>query len=151
MQLIVITGMLHQPKAMLTEALIEALSAETDRLALIDNSDTPLMLDKVTRQRLAGGCVCCSLAAALIPLVWRLDADYALLPVSSSADAEALAFMLDSLRGERIRITTTALIDHLTQVRYPHLARKLAFYSDIQVYEPFVYEEAVHAAVRLPL
>jgi predicted nucleic acid-binding protein len=150
-QLIVIIGMLHQPKAALTRMFIEALSAETDRLALLDNSDASLGLDGVTRQRLAGGCVCCSLAAALIPLVWRLDAEYVLLPVSASADPEALAFMLDSLRGERIRITTIALIDALTQDQHPHLARKLAFYSDLALYEPFDYQEAVHAAVRLSL
>ncbi len=151
MQLIAITGMLHQPKATLTQALITALSAETDRLALIDNSDVPLSLDSVTRQRLAGGCVCCSLAAALIPLVWRLDADYALLPVSASADPETLAFMLDSLRSVRVQITTIALIDALTQDRHPYLARKLVFYSDLQVYEPFDFSEAVYAAVRIPV
>lgn len=151
MQLIAITGMLHQPKVTLTRALIDALSAETDRLALIDNSDTPLMLDDVPRRRLAGGCVCCSLAAALIPLVWRLDADYALLPVSSSADPEALALILGGLRGGRVQIATIALIDTMTQDRHPHLARKLAFYSDMALYEPFAYEEALHAVVRLSL
>lgn len=151
MQLIAITGMLHQPKATFTQALIKKLSAETDRLALIDNSDAPLELGGVTRQRLAGGCVCCSLAAALIPLVWRLDADYALLPVSSSADPETLALILDSLRSGRIQITTVSLIDVLTQTRHPHLAKKLTFYSDLQVYEPFDFSEAVHAAVRIPV
>jgi len=150
-QLIAITGMLHQPRAKLTQAFIEALSAKTERLVLIDNSDVPLTLDLVTRQRLAGGCVCCSLAAALIPLVWRLDADYALLPVSSSADPETLAFILNSLRNGRIQITTVSLIDGLTQTRHPHLAQKLAFYSDLQVYEPFDFAEAVHAALRVPV
>ena len=151
MHLIVITGMLHQPKATLTRMFIEALSAETRRLALFDNSDVPLNLDIMTRQRLAGGCVCCSLAAALIPLVWRLDADYALLPVSSSADPEALALVLDSLRSRRIQITTVALIDGLTQTRHPHLAQKLAFYSDLPLVEPFDFGEAVHAVVRVPM
>lgn len=151
MRLIAITGMLHQPKAALTRALIDALTTDTDRLALIDNSDIPLMLNDVMRRRLAGGCVCCSLAAALIPLVWRLDADYALLPVSSSADPQALALILDSLRGGRVQITTIALIDAMTQDRHLHLGRKLAFYSDIALYEPFAYEEVVHAAVRLSL
>lgn len=145
MQLIAITGMLHQPKARFTGALIEVLSAETDRLALIDNCDMPLSIDGVKRQRLAGGCVCCSLATALITQLGRLDADYALLPVSALADSEALATILDSLRSERVQIATVSLIDTLTRVRNPYLARKLKLFSDLQVYEPFDFSEAVHA------
>lgn len=83
------------------------------------------------RRRLVGGCVYCSLAAAIIPLVWRLETDYGLLLVSSSADPEVRALVLDSLRSRRIQITTVALIDGLTQTRHPHLAQKLAFYSDL--------------------
>lgn len=148
MQLIAITGMLHQPKARFTQALIELLSAETDRLALLDNSDVPLAIDGVTNRRLTGGCVCCSLATALIWQLGRLDADYALLPVSALADPGALAFLLDSLRSERIQTTTVSLIDTLTQIRNPYLARKLELYSDFQVHEPFDMSEAVHAVVR---
>ncbi|MCY4070982.1 MAG: hypothetical protein OXG60_06765 [Chloroflexi bacterium] len=148
MQLTAITGMLHQPKARFTQALIEVLSAKTDRLALIDNSDVPLAIDGVTRQRLTGGCVCCSLSSALISRLGRLDADYALLPVSALADPGALAFILDSLRSELIQITTVSLIDTLTQVRKPHLTQKLKFYSDFQVYEPFDFLETVDAVVR---
>ena len=151
MQLIAITGMLHQPKARFTRALVEVLSAETDRLALIDNSDAPLAIDGVTRQRLAGGCVCCSLATGLISLAGRLNADYALLSVSALADPEALASILDSLRSERIQITTVSLIDTLTQVRNPHRRQKLEIYSDFQVYEPFDFPETVHAAAGVPL
>ncbi len=146
MQLIVIIGMLHQPKARFTQALIEALSEETDRLALLDNSDAPLAIAGVRRQRLAGGCVCCSLAPALISRLGRLDADYALLPVSAMADPGALASILDSLRSERVQITTVSLIDNLTQNHNPHLTRKLESYSDVQIYEPFDFPEAVHAA-----
>ncbi len=147
MRLIVITGMLHQPKARFTQALVDVLSAETDRLALIDNSDAPLAIDGVRRQRLAGGCVCCSLAPALISQLGRLDADYALLPVSALADSAALASILDSLRSERVRITTVALIDTLTLRGNPYLARKLKHYSDFQAYEPFDFSEAAHAAI----
>ncbi|MDE0609382.1 MAG: hypothetical protein OXH77_05645 [Anaerolineaceae bacterium] len=150
MQLIAITGMLHQPKARFTQALVEVLSAETDRLALIDNSDVPLAIDGVTRQRLAGGCVCCSLATALVSLPGRLNADYALLPVSALADPEALASILDSLRSECIQITTVSLIDTLTLVRSPHLRQKLEIYSDFQFYEPFDFPEIVHAAAGVP-
>ena len=149
MQLIAITGMPHQPKARFTQALIEMLSEETDRLALIDNSDAPLAIDGVRRQRLAGGCVCCSLATALISQLGRLDADYTLLPVSALADPETLASILDSLRSEVIQIRTVSLIDRLTQIRNPHLTRKLKFYSDIQVYEPFDFSE-VRAAIGAP-
>ncbi len=151
MQLIAIIGMLHQPKARFTQALIEVLSDETDRLVLIDNSDAPLAIDGVTRQRLTGGCVCCSLATALISQLGRLDADFALLPVSALADPAALASILDSLRSERIQITTVSLIDMRTQIRNPHLTQKLEFYSDFQVYEPFDFSEIVHAAIGLPL
>ncbi len=149
MRLIVITGMLHQPKARFTQALIEVLSAKTDRLALIDNSDAPLAIAGLRRQRLAGGCVCCSLAPALISQLGRLDADYAILPVSAQADSGALATILDGLRSEDLQITTVSLIDRLAQTHNPYLARKLKAYSDIQVYEPFDFSEAVHAALGL--
>ena len=151
MRLIAITGMRHQPKARFTQALIELLSAETDRLALMDNSDVPLAIDGVTRHRLVGGCVCCSLATALIAQLGRMDADYALLPVSALADPGALASILDSLRSERIQITTVSLIDTLTQIRNPYLARKLESYSDFQIHEPFDFSEIVHAAIGVPL
>ncbi len=151
MQLIAITGMPHQPKARFTQALIEVLSEETDRLALIDNCDMPLSISGVTRQRLAGGCVCCSLASGLISQLGRLDADYALLPVSALADPGALASILDSLRSEGLQITTVSLIDILTQIRNPYLSRKLKYYSDFQVYEPFEFSEAVQAAIGMPL
>ncbi|MDE2636088.1 MAG: hypothetical protein OXI30_06960 [Chloroflexota bacterium] len=151
MRLIAIIGMLHQPKAKFTQALIEVLSAKSDRLALIDNCDMPLTISGVARQRLTGGCVCCSLAAALISRLGRTDADYALLPVSAQADPAALASILESLRSERIQITTVSLIDALTQFRNPYLARKLIFYSDFQVHEPFDFSEALHAALGAPL
>ena len=151
MRLIAITGMLRQPKARFTQALFELLSTKTDRLALMDNSDVPLAIDGVTSQRLAGGCVCCSLAPALISHLGRLDADFALLPVSALADPGALASILDSLRSERIQITTVSLIDALTQMRNPYLTRKLETYSDIQVHEPFEMSETVHAAIGLPM
>ena len=149
MRLIAIIGMLHQPKAQFTGALVDVLSEKTERLALLDNSDAPLAIAGVRRQRLAGGCVCCSLAAALITQLGRLDADYALLPVSAQADPGALASILDSLRSESVQIRTVALIDNLTQSNNPYLARKLERYSDIQLYAPFDFSEAAHAAIGL--
>ena len=151
MRLIAITGMLHRPKARFTQALIERLSAESDSLALMDNSDVPLTIDGVTSQRLAGGCVCCSLATALISQLGRLDADYALLPVSALADPGVLASILNSLRSERIQVTTVSLIDTLTQIRNPYLTRKLEAYSDFHVHEPFDIAATVHAAIGVPL
>ena len=151
MRLIAITGMLHQPKARFTQAIIDVLPVENGRLALLDNSDVPLEIAGVTRQRLTGGCVCCSLAPALISQLGRLDADYALLPVSALADPGALASILDGLRSERIQITTVSLIDNLTQIRHPYLTRKLESHSDFQVHEPFDMSETVHAAICAPL
>lgn len=147
MRLIAIIGMLHQPKARFTQALVEVLSEETDRLALLDNSDAPLAVEGIRHQRLAGGCICCSLAAALISQLGRLDADYAILPVSAQADPGALASILNSLRSEDLQITTVSLIDTLNRKRNPYLARKLKVYSDLQVYEPFDFSETVHAAI----
>jgi G3E family GTPase len=148
-QLIVITGMRHSAKTELARALIEALTAQNIPLTVIDNGDEPLKLGIGTR--LAGGCVCCSLAAAVIPLVWRLKTDYGLLLTSSSSDPETLYLLLDSLRGSRVQITTIALVDDSTKTQYPYLAQKFVFYSDLVLYEPFVYEETVHACLRLSL
>ncbi len=150
MQLIAIIGMLHLSKARFTGALIEVLSDETDRFALLDNNDVPLVIDGVMRQRLAGGCVCCSLATALISRLGRLDADYALLPVSAMADPEVLASILVSLRSEGMQVTTVSLIDSLTQNNNPYLTRKLEFHSDFQLYEPCDFSEAAYAVVGAP-
>lgn len=139
MHLIAITGLMHQPKAMLTQALVVGLAKVIDQLFLIDNSDSAVMLDNIAQRRLTGGCVCCSLAATLIPLVKRLETDYAILPVSAAADPESLAFTLDSLRGTRVHITTIALIDDRTHVQHSYLAQKQVFHSDIALYEPFDY------------
>ncbi len=150
MRLIVISGMLHQSKAAFTQSLVEALLDATDSLALLDNNDVPLAIAGLERQRLAGGCVCCSLAAALITKLGRLDAEYALLPVSAMADPAALASILDSLRSDRVRITTVSLIDSLTQNHNPYLAHKLELHSDFQVYEPYDFSAAAHALVGVP-
>lgn len=151
MHLIVITGMRQDAKSTLTHLLVERLISQNASLTVFDNGDEPLKLDTVIRRRLVGGCVCCSLAAAIIPLVWRLETDYGLLLVSSSADPEALALVLNSLRSRRIQITTISLIDVLTQTCHPHLAQKLAFYSDLPLVEPFDFGDAVRAVVRVPM
>lgn len=145
MHLIAITSTLHQPKALLVEALVQALPAS--RLFLIDNADKPIKIENIMVKRLSGGCVCCSLAGALIPLIARLNADYVLMPVSSRADAESLSLLLDNLRDEHLRITKIALIDEVTRMRHPYLAQNLARHSDIVLYEPFIYDRVVQMAI----
>src|SRR5690349_3800661 len=129
MHLFVVIGMQTRAKLNMVTQMAEVLTARGASFTLLDNSDKPLELPDVPRVRLSGGCVCCSLAGAFIPAVWKLKTDYALLPVSSLADPETLAFVLDSLRGT-IQITVIALVDSATQAQHPHLAQKYTFYSD---------------------
>jgi G3E family GTPase len=130
MQLIAITGMRYAPKVALVHELAAEHAAAGARLALLDNTEQPIRLDGVQRSRFAGGCVCCTLAASLIPTVWRLDADVALLPVSASADPEALARVLQTIQNTRVHARTIALIDEHTQEHHPYLAQRLSFYAD---------------------
>ncbi len=150
MHLIVITGLRHDVKTAFVGQLITHLSSEGCRITLLDNGETPLRLDDLPHQRLHGGCVCCSLAASLIPLVWRLQTDYALLLTSAAADPETLALLLSTLRGSRLHITTIALIDNHTRDHVTYLARKLHFYADHVLYEPFD-GESLNAALCLSM
>lgn len=130
MQLIAITGMRYGPKVALVHALAAQYSADGQRVALLDNTEKPIQLDGVKHSRFAGGCVCCTLASSLIPIVWKLDADVALLPVSASADPETLARVLQTIQNTRIQARTIALIDDHTRQQHPYLAQRLAFYAD---------------------
>lgn len=132
MQLIAITGMRYAPKVALVHELAARHAAAGARLALLDNSEKPIHLDmdNVQRSRFAGGCVCCTLAASLIPVVWRLEVDVALLLVSASADPEALARVLQTIQNTRVRAHTIALIDEHTREHFPYLAQRLIFYAD---------------------
>jgi G3E family GTPase len=130
MQLIAITGMRYAPKVALVHKLAAEHAAAGARLALLDNTEQPIRLDGVQRSRFADGCVCCTLAASLIPIVWRLDADVALLPVSASADPEALARVLQTIQNTRVHAHTIALIDEHTRKHHPYLAQRLSFYAD---------------------
>jgi hypothetical protein len=137
MKLIAISGMRYAPKVALTQALASAFAAQGLRVALLDNTEKPFALEADSRQRFVGGCVCCSLAASLIPIVWNLDADVALLPVGASADPETLAHVLSTIQNTRIHATTLALIDDSTAQQHPYLAQRLKFYADASFYEPF--------------
>ncbi len=130
MQLIAITGMRYGPKVALVRELAEQHSAAGRRVALLDNTEKPIQLDGVDRSRFAGGCVCCTLASSLIPVVWKLEADVALLPVSASADPETLARVLQTIQNTRVHAHTIALIDDHTRQHHPYLAQRLAFYAD---------------------
>lgn len=130
MQLIAITGMRYAAKAALVRDLAAQYSAAGQRVALLDNTEQPIQLDGVDRSRFAGGCVCCTLAGSLIPTVWRLEADVALLPVSASADPEMLARVLQTIQNTRVQAYTIALIDDHTRQQHPYLAQRLAFYAD---------------------
>jgi len=149
MRLIAITGMRHDAKVRLIQSLIASINLQDASLTLLDNGDEPLKLDAITRQRLAGGCVCCSLAAALIPIVWRLETDYALLLVSASADPETLARLLDSWQGTQVEVRTLALIDAYTHAHFPYLAQRLGFYATHPCHEPFDFAEVADAALRI--
>ncbi|MCU0514832.1 MAG: hypothetical protein MUE40_19935, partial [Anaerolineae bacterium] len=70
--LIVMIGAQHAARAALAAYLAGLAQARGHSVTLLDNCDTPLHLAGVPRVRLAGGCVCCGLAEALIPAVWRL-------------------------------------------------------------------------------
>jgi G3E family GTPase len=129
-QLIAITGMRYGPKVALVRELAAQHSAAGLRVALLDNTEQPIQLNGVDRSRFAGGCVCCTLAGSLIPTVWKLEADVALLPVSASADPEMLARVLETIQNTRIQAHIIALIDDHTRQQHPYLAQRLAFYAN---------------------
>jgi len=129
-ELIAITGMRYAPKVALVRALAAQHHAQGRRALLLHNTEQPIDLDYAERTRFSGGCVCCSLAASLIPTIWKLAADVALLPVSASADPELLARVLQTVQNTRVHAHTIALIDPATRANHPYLAQRLAFYAD---------------------
>jgi hypothetical protein len=145
MRLYAITGMRYAPKVALTKALASALAAAGQRVMLFDNTEQPIALDDTARQRFAAGCVCCSLAASLIPAVWNADCDAALLPVGAAADPEMLAHVLHTIQNTRVQATTIALIDAHTRQHAAYAAKRLAFYADNVFHEPFDVDAMVRA------
>jgi hypothetical protein len=137
----VITGMLSTPKNQLAQYFAAHLQQAGQMLTLLDNNDAPLLLADVPRQRLVGGCVCCSLAGNLIPLISRTTTPYGILTVSAQADSEALDRVLHSLRNAQRRMTAIALLDAHTQTHAPYLAAKLTLYAQYTLREPYPFDE----------
>jgi hypothetical protein len=165
MRLIAIAGQQSRAKRACAHDLIAALTAQGATVTLLDNSDDLLTLDALSaaaetgafaQVRLRGGCICCTLAARLIPTVWRVTTEYTVLVTSSLADPEVLAHTLAQVQGPRadataVAVTSVALIDQHTQAQYPYLAHKFAQHLAHALYEPFDFRGFIHATLRLPM
>lgn len=130
MKLIALTGLAAAAKSRLAVELAHAVTAAGVPLTLLDNHDRPIHLDGRPTIRLPPGCACCSVAEALLSAVRRVETGLALLVVSAQAHPEALALVLDRLRGPDWTIITLALIDERTRTRLPHVADRLGQYAD---------------------
>lgn len=150
MHLIVLTGAATAAKMSLTAGLARSLVAAGRSVTILDNGDRPLHLAEAPTIRLAGGCVCCSLAARLRPTVERIAAnlavDLALLTVSALADPALLAQTLDRLRGAVETITTVAVADPLSHSGY--LARQIAAHADLTVDASRPVDETLAAILK---
>lgn len=147
--LLVLVGLPVGHKATLAATLAHALHAAGRTVTLLDNSDRPLRLAFPT-VRLPAGCVCCTLAGRLFPVVAQVTTDTALLVVSAQAQPELLARVLDSLRSPTRTITTIALLDQQTRARFPHLADQYLLMADVVLAEPFDAVTLVRQ-MRLPV
>lgn len=136
MNLVALTGMRTDYKRRALARLIALLEAREKTVTLLDNGDVPFMAVEFPKFRLAGGCVCCTLASGLISTVQRVTTEYALLVVSAHADPEVLRFMLSQLRSAVIRSRIVALLDAHTALEHPYLAQKLMFYADDAIQLP---------------
>lgn len=130
MKLIVLTGLAAAAKTRLAVELAHAVTAAGVPLTLLDNHDRPIHLDGIPTIRLSPGCACCSVAGAVLRAVRRVETGLALLVVSAQAHPEALAVVLDRLRGPDLTVTTLALIDEQTRTRLPYVAGRLGQYAD---------------------
>jgi hypothetical protein len=140
MKLIAIIGMRYAPKVSLVHTLSQHYSALGQSVTLLDNTEKPIMLNTTQKQRFVGGCVCCSLASSLIPTVWKLESDVAILATSASADPDTLNHVLQTVQNTRVQAFTIALIDQHTQENHPYLAQKMLVYSNLVLKEPFDFE-----------
>jgi hypothetical protein len=140
MKLITIIGMRYMPKVDLVHALAKYYSTLGQSVTLLDNTEKPIALNITQKQRFVGGCVCCSLASSLIPTVWKLESDVAILATSASADPDTLNHLLQTVQNTRIQAFTIALIDQYTQANHPYLAQKMLVYANLALKEPFDFE-----------
>jgi hypothetical protein len=130
MKLLALAGLDHQWKEAVTVQLARALQAAGRSVAVLDNGDQPLRFDGVPHLRLAGGCVCCTLAARLAPALQRFDADVVLLPVSAAAQPGMLRQMLDLLRGPHLDVALLGLLRQADAQHHPYFAAQLSLHVD---------------------
>ncbi|NJL04739.1 MAG: hypothetical protein HC911_07475 [Chloroflexaceae bacterium] len=142
--LLAVGGVPVQAKLALTLTLLHHLHATGRATLLIDNGDMPLPLEQlpplVRRVRLTGGCVCCTLAGRLIPLVAAAPAATVLLLVSARAEPALLAHLLGTLQHPCRRVASVALLDAATRTRHPHLAEQYQLYADLLLEPPYAPE-----------
>lgn len=135
MKLIVLTGLAVTARARLALELARTLTARGERLTLLDNCERPIRLEGVPTVRLAPGCACCGIAAALFQAVQRAETNLLLLVVSAQANPEALDRVVTRLGGPDRQVVTIALVDAYTRMHLPYLADCLDRYADYSVDE----------------
>jgi G3E family GTPase len=140
--LLVLVGLPVGPKATLAATLAHTLHAAGRTVTLLDNNDRLLRLGFPT-VRLPAGCVCCTVAGRLFPVVAQVTTDIALLVASAQAQPELLGRVLDSLRNSIRTITIIALLDQQTYTRFPYLADQYLLMADVVLCEPFDPEALV--------
>ncbi len=142
--LLALCGVPVRAKITLATTLLHALHAAGRQVLLLDNGDVPVppaeLPPLVTRARLTGGCVCCTLAGRLIPQIARTPSDTALLISSARAEPALLAHLLGTLQHPQRRIASVALLDEQTCTRHPHLADQYRLYADLLLLPPYAPE-----------
>lgn len=141
--LLALCGVPVRAKIALAITLLHALHAAGRQVLLLDNGDVPVPLAElppITRVRLTGGCVCCTLAGRLIPQLAHTSSDTALLISSARAEPAMLAHLLGTLQHPQRRIASVALLDPATCTRHPHLADQYQLYADLLLLPPYAPE-----------
>lgn len=129
MQLIALTGLSAVAKQRASLYLLTHFKGQGLSVALLDNNDLPLgKAGSFPMLRLAGGCVCCSLAAQLITTLGRIDAERIILPVSMQADPAALRHVLGGLG-----IPATILNWDEPSSSAVYLKQRLATFADLNI------------------
>ena len=145
MKLIAITGLAAYEKAQLAQDMAHTMTQEGQRVTIIDNSNRKDIqpVDGVTVERIAGGCVCCSLPGKLYKMMAHVDSDAVLLVTSESAHPESLMMVLDNLSAGQagLDIQTIGVIDDRTCDCFPHLHEMMESYNDVTLRLPFEYKE----------
>ena len=138
--LLALCGVPVRAKIALATTLLHTLHAAGRQVLLLDNGDVPVPTDgllPISRVRLTGGCVCCTLAGRLIPQIVRTPSDTALLISSARAEPALLAHLLGTLQHPQRRIASVALLDEQPCTRHPHLADQYQLYADLLLLPPY--------------